>query len=85
MNRNEIFEVVKTNMTEIIEGIEGEDIQETHTMSDFGADSLEIIEVVSRSMKQLGLKVPRTELSKAEDIRGLVDLFEQAQTAKNQA
>ncbi len=85
MNREEMLAVVKSNMVEIIEGIEGSAIEESNKMSDFGADSLEIIEVVSRSMKQMRLKVPRTELSKAEDIKGLLDLFEQAQAVKASA
>lgn len=83
MNREKIFSVIKANMLEIIEDMEGKTIEEINKMSDFGADSLEIIEVVSRSMKQLGLKVPRTELSKAQDIQGLIDLFEQAHAAKS--
>jgi acyl carrier protein len=47
-------------------------------MRDLGADSLQIVEVVSRSMKELRLKVPRTDLSRASNLRDLVDLFEKA-------
>ena len=77
MTREEMFAVVKDNIREII-GVKGEEILETHSMRDFGADSLDIVEVVSRSMKQLKLKVPRTELSTAKDLKDLLDLFEKA-------
>jgi acyl carrier protein len=78
MTRDDIFTVVKSNITMIIEGAQGKEIRETDSMRDFGADSLEIVEVVSRSMKQLKIKVPRTDLSGAKNLKELLDLFEQA-------
>jgi acyl carrier protein len=44
-------------------------------MKDLGANSLDIVEVVSRTMRELKIKVPRAELSKLDDIDGLVDLL----------
>ena len=78
MNREEIFAVVKANMQTIIEGAKGKEIAETNSMRDFGADSLEIVEVLSRSMKQLRIKVPRAELMDARNLKDLLDLFEKA-------
>jgi acyl carrier protein len=78
MGRDEMFEVVKANMQTVIEGAHGEEIIETHSMRDFQADSLEIVEVVSRSMKQLKIKVPRTRLLEAQNLKDLLDLFEEA-------
>ena len=54
MNRSEIFTVLKSNMTAIIDGVEGVEINETNSMvNDFGADSLEVVEVISRTQRQL--------------------------------
>jgi len=79
MTRDEILGAIKTNMLEVIEGARGREIREEHSLvRDFGADSLEIVEVVSRTMKQLKLKVPRTQLSDAHSIGELCDLFLQA-------
>jgi acyl carrier protein len=78
MSRDEIFAVVTANMQHIIEHAQGKEITEDNSMSDFEADSLEIVEVVSRSMKQLKIRVARTELSHAHNLRDLVDLFEKA-------
>ena len=78
MTREEIFTIVKANVQTVIEGAKGQEIAETNSMRDYGADSLEIVEVVSRSMKQLKVKVPRTVLSDARNLGDLVTLFEQA-------
>ena len=76
MTRDEIFKVVQSNIKMVIEGTEDRDILETESMVDYGADSLEIVEVVSRSMKELKIKIPRTELSTAKNLKELLDLFE---------
>ena len=78
MTRDEVFVVIKANMQTIIPGVDGKEILETHSMRDFGADSLQIVEVVSRSMKQSRIKVPRTALLGAKNLGDLLDLFEKA-------
>ena len=79
MTRDEILEVIKSTIRLVIEGAEDREIVESDSMAEYGADSLEIVEVVSRSMKQTRIKVPRTELSTAENLADLLDLFEKAQ------
>jgi acyl carrier protein len=83
MGREEIFEAIKSNMRMIIPGVDGHEILETNTMRDFGADSLEMVEVVSRSMKQLKIKVPRARLLPVKNLKELVDVFEES-AAKQQ-
>ncbi len=78
MTREEMFAVVKTNAQMVLDGAKNKDIQETDSLRDFGADSLESVEVISRSMKQLNIKVPRSELSKLNNLKDLLDLFEKA-------
>lgn len=41
----------------------------------YGATSLDIVEIVSSSMMELKIKVPRPELSTVDNIQGLVDIF----------
>jgi acyl carrier protein len=82
MTRQEIFEVLRSNMYKIVEGSRDVDIAEDKSMKDYGADSLEMVEVVSRSMKQMKLKIPRTELSTAKNLKDLLDLFEKAAAAQ---
>jgi acyl carrier protein len=76
MSREEMFAVIRANAQLVLEGAKNKDIQETNSLRDFGADSLESVEVISRSMKQLNLKIPRADLSKLNNIKDLLDLFE---------
>jgi acyl carrier protein len=78
MSREQIFAVVKGHIVKIVDGVPPEAIQENVSMRDLGIDSLQVVEVVSRSMKELRVKVPRTELSRAKSLGDLVDLFEKA-------
>ena len=78
MTRADMFVVVKAHIERIVEGVDASRISEEISMRDLGADSLQIVEVVSRSMKELKLRVPRTELSKARNLQDLLDLFEKA-------
>lgn len=81
MTRQEMFAVVTAQIREIVDGAKDVEIREDHSLRDLGADSLEIVEVVSRSMKQLKIKVPRTELSGARNVKELLDLFEKSAAA----
>jgi len=76
MTRDDIFSALKRNMTDIIESTRGKEILESHRMlGDFQADSLEVVEVISRTMKQLKTKIPRTRLNEAKNIGDLLDMF----------
>jgi acyl carrier protein len=79
MTRSEILTVLKSNIRTIVDGAADVDIQESHSiLDDLHADSLQAVEVVSRTMKQLNIRVSRTELSKAKNVGQLVDIFEKA-------
>ena len=74
-----IVEVIKENIIKNIDGVKKEDIDITKSMKDYGANSLDIIEVVSCSMRELNLKVPRSELTDIKDIDELAEKFAQYQ------
>ena len=82
MSRSEIFEVVKVQIYQIVSHLRGKELHETDNLTDLGADSLDIVEVVSGSMKQLNIKVPRTKLSMVDELSELLDLFTEAVAAK---
>ncbi len=77
MTRQEIFTVIQSNMRTIIPAVNGQEIIDTKSMRDYGADSLEMVEVVSRSMKQLKIKVPRARLVNVTNLKELIDVFEE--------
>jgi acyl carrier protein len=78
MTRSEIFSVVESNIRKIVEEARGKEITEDASIQDLGADSLQVVEIVSRSMKELRVKVPRTDLMGARNLKDLIDLFESA-------
>jgi polyketide biosynthesis acyl carrier protein len=77
--KSHIVEVIKDNIIKNIDGVKKEDIDIAKSMKDYGANSLDIIEVVSCSMRELNLKVPRSELTDIKNIDELADKFAQYQ------
>lgn len=78
VSREHVLQVVKQAMRDTIEEFEGlsdADIDPSKSMADLGANSLDIVEVVSTAMRQLKVKVPRSELRNLENIDQLVDLL----------
>jgi acyl carrier protein len=78
MTREHVLTVVKKHLMEAVDGLDAAAIEPTRSMKDLGANSLDIVEVVSRSMRELKVKVPRSELSKLTNIDGLVDTLHKA-------
>lgn len=77
-SRAEIRGLLAENVRFVVEDADETDLDEQKSMTDYGADSLESIEIISRTLKQLGAKVPRTELSAVDNIGELVTLIEKA-------
>ena len=75
MTRDEVLGVVKKHIFATLDEVEGQDLDLDRSMVDYGANSLDIIEIVSSSMRDLHIKVPRTELQELHNINQLVDLF----------
>jgi len=75
MTKDDVFAIVKKHLVNTIDGIDESQIQLSRSMKDLGANSLDIVEIVSVSMRELKVKVPRSELAGLKDIGGLVDLL----------
>jgi acyl carrier protein len=75
MNRQVILSVIAKHLANAVEGLDASTIDGARSMKDYGANSLDIVEVVSASMRELKVKVPRSELNKLKDINGLADLL----------
>ena len=83
ITREKVLETVKEHLVDTIEELEGVEIDPSRSMKDLGANSLDIVEVVSCSMRDLKIKVPRSELNSLENMNQLVDLL--YKTAKEKA
>ncbi len=75
MTKDDVIAVIKENILDNLEDLEEGDIDPSKSMKDYGANSLDIIEVVSTSMRELNIKIPRSELAEIATIDQLADKF----------
>ena len=75
MNREAVAAVVRKHLMEVVPETKEANIDMSMSMVDLGANSLDVVEVVSCSMRDLKVKVPRSELSKLANMDALVDLL----------
>jgi len=75
VDREEIASIVRKHLIEVVGDIKEADIDMSRSMKEFGANSLDIVDVVSSAMRELKVKVPRSELSRLTNMNGLVDLL----------
>ena len=78
MTRDEILAMVVRHVAEAVEGLSVADVDPARSMQDNNLSSLDIVEVVTRSMRELHVKIPRSELRKVGTINDLVDLLYRA-------
>ena len=75
MQRQQILEVVARHFRNNVDGSDAIELDPSRSMLDQGATSLDVVEIVSASMRELRVRVPRTELAGLKNIDELVDLF----------
>ncbi|AGY58070.1 phosphopantetheine-binding protein [Gloeobacter kilaueensis] len=76
MDRHEaVLKILTKHIKLNVDGLEHTEIRPEKSMVDYGASSLDIVEIVSAAMRELKIKIPRTELAKVKNIGQLVDLF----------
>jgi acyl carrier protein len=82
VTREQILDTVKKHLMDNLEDLKDEAFDPARSMKELGANSLDIVEVVSCTMRDLKIKVPRAELSKLTNVDGLVDLLYKVATEK---
>ena len=75
MTKQEVIEVIKKNIADNLDDVEAATIDPEKSMKDYGANSLDMIEVVSCSMRELNIKIPRSELADIKNIDELAQKF----------
>jgi acyl carrier protein len=78
MNREQVRAMVLKHIASAVEGLTAGEIDPVLSLRDYHVNSLDVVEIVSRSMRELKIKVPRAELKKLTNINGLIDLLYQA-------
>ena len=75
MDRSQIRSVVIKHLGDSVDGLDPDKVDTSLSMKDLGANSLDIVEIVSCSMRELKVKVPRSELKTLKNMNELVDLL----------
>lgn len=75
MTREHILSVVSKHLANAVDGIDAAAVDGAKSMKEYGANSLDVVEVVSSAMRELRIKVPRSEMNRLTNIDGLVDLL----------
>jgi len=75
MDKQEIVALLTEELADQLDEVGEEDLEPDLSMRDFGANSLDVIEVVTSVMRQLDIKIPRSQLADIETINGLADKF----------
>ena len=86
MPRDKILAIVKEHLMDNLEGdLEEADFDPSKSMKDLGANSIDIVEVVSCTMRDLRVKVPRSELANLTNVNELVDLLVKVANEKTES
>lgn len=80
VSREQVLQVVKKHVLATVDGLPDASFDPSKSMKDLGANSLDMVEVVSCAMRELKVKVPRSELSRLTNVDGLVDLLHSVAT-----
>jgi len=75
VEREEIASVVRKYLVEVVGDLKESDLDMSRSTKELGANNLDIVEVVSLTMRELKVKVPRSELNKLSNMNGLVNLL----------
>lgn len=76
MTYDEVYEVVKQQITKVLPSVSPDMIHADASLKDLGADSVDRADISTMSMEQLGLRLPLVELGKVANIRGLIELLQ---------
>ena len=72
LTEEQIFRVIRAHLVDIVGDIEPAAVDWDSSMKELGASSLDIVDVVSCTTRELRLRVPRAELASVDHIRPLV-------------
>lgn len=75
VSRERIVATLKKHVIATIDGVTEETLAGAKTLGEIGASSLDVVEIVSSTMRELKIKVPRSELMLVESLDELVDLL----------
>jgi acyl carrier protein len=78
MTHEQIANLAKRKVADFVGGIEPSALDTKKLLKAYGVSSLDLVELVSGMMRELKIKVPRTELRKIGTVDELIAVFSEA-------
>lgn len=75
MNRDDVVALIEAKMLEHLDDVEQEDLDLAESFRELGANSLDMLDIVTSVMRELEIKIPRAELAEIESVDQLADKF----------
>ena len=75
MTQDDVFNVVKKNIREVLAHLNGQEIPIEASLKDLGANSLDRADITVQCMEDLQIKIPLVEFGGINNIEGLVNLL----------
>ncbi|MDO8225080.1 acyl carrier protein [Bacillus cabrialesii] len=75
MDKQRIFEVLITNICEVLPELDGHRFEPEDQLVELGADSVDRAEIITMVLEDLSLKIPRIELSEVKNIGELAEVL----------
>ena len=83
MNPDDIRAIILKHLHALVPGTAELEITGSTTLAEIGADSLDLVDVASRSMQELKVKIPRSEIARIHTLDDLVGvLYRTVETAR---
>lgn len=83
MNKDQIFEMIKKNIIDVVPELSNRTITIQDSMRELGANSIDRAEILIKSMSDLQMKAPLAEFAQAKNLEELATLFLQKQQNKS--
>ncbi|GAG60069.1 unnamed protein product [marine sediment metagenome] len=78
MERDEIFEKLKKVITDILDIEEEKILFESKFLEDFGADSLDIVEMVMAIEEEFNIEIPDEDVEKVLSVNDVINYIQSA-------
>ena len=75
MSKEEIFEVLREKMVDILPELDKESIQITDSMKQLGANSMDRFDILMDTMDEIGLKMPLVKFGGLKNIEEIVEVM----------
>lgn len=75
MNKDQVLEIMKSKMIDILPDLTADQIHREASMKDLGANSIDRFDIISDTMDELNIKIPLLQFGSLKNIGEVVDFL----------